>query len=178
MGQARGSSCGLRRFRGGTYSVDRSDRETTSISIGLSELFTTATRQTSTTGTQTAGRAAHPKITTVELSGSITTVEALCTARGKRTVTRLADLGATVVDSATQATVGELRYEGFEFVFCSRDTSQTGALNSNGAALASDIFSACGCNTFIPISNKNERFEKTSNGCATSIPAICRGTSI
>ena len=135
--------------------------KTASISIGLSELFITATRQTSATGAQTAGRAAHMRITTVELSGSITKVKASCTALGRRTITRLAYFRGTVVDLATHATVGELRYEGLEFVRYSRHTSQTNALNSNGAALPIDIFAAFGCNMSIPNSRENERFETT-----------------
>ena len=168
----------MRRFRDRTKRVDRSNQKPANILIGLSELFTTATRQTSEFGAQTAGRAAQPKITTVELSGSINTVEASCTARGRRTVTRLADFGAYVVNSEAHATTGELRYEGFDFVRCSRHTSQTRALYSNGEALQSDTFAACGCNTFIPIRRGNERFVTTSSGCVTLIPTICSGTSI
>ena len=148
------------------------------ISIGLSELFTTAMRQTSAIGAQTACRATQPRITTVELSGSITTVEAFCTARGRRTVTRLADFGPTVVDSETHATAGALRNEGFGFVSRSWHTSQTRAFNSTGAAHLSDILAACGCSTFILIRRENERLVTTSIGCATAIPAICRGMSM
>ena len=82
------------------------------------------------------------------------------------------------MDSATHATVSELRYEGLGFVRSSRHTSQTRALNSNGAARLSDIVAACGCNTSIPISSEQDRSETTSSESAISIPAICKGTSI
>ena len=148
------------------------------ISIDLSKLFTKASRQISAIGAQITGREAQPTITTVELSGSITTVGASCTARGKRTITRLADFGATVVDSETHATANALQYEGFGCVRSSRHTSQRRTLNFNGAALPSYIFAACGCSTSILIRRKNKRFVTTSSGCATLIPAICRGPSI
>ena len=148
------------------------------ISIGLSELFTTATRETSEIKAQTAGKAARPRITTVELSGSITTFDGSCIACGKRTITRIADFLATMQNSATHTTACALQFEGFKVVCCSKHMSQMRALNSNGAALLSDIFAAWGCNTSIQISKENERFVTTSSGCVIMIPAICRGTSI